>query len=140
MLELLQQTNSNLSIVLGFLTPLMVAILALINVITAKIAATKADAAANKVESVKLALLGATNSQTNFNEAQTAKLGQIHALVNNDHGVSLRLTASALKRVAELTNHPDDIKAAVDAELASAVHDAKEKLAESISNNSGDKQ
>lgn len=47
-----------------------------------------------------------------------------HALVNSDHGVSLRLSATSLQRIADLTRHSDDIEAARQAKEAADQHDA----------------
>jgi hypothetical protein len=53
--------------------------------------------------------------------ATTAKA--THALVNSDHGVTLRLAATTLQRVADLTQVPADMKAAIDAKFAADQHD-----------------
>ncbi len=57
------------------------------------------------------------------------KIGEIHQLVNSAFTTQLKLTAVALRRVADLTKHPDDIKAATLAEkLLSDREDEQKKI------------
>ncbi len=59
----------------------------------------------------------------------STKIGQIHELVNSNFTTQLKLTAVALRRVADLTKHPDDIKAATLAEkLLSDREDEQKKI------------
>src|ERR1700686_3881539 len=60
-------------------------------------------------------------------KVQGHKLTEIHTLVNHDHGVTLKLASSALRRVADMTKDPADIMAADDALKASQDHDAKQR-------------
>jgi hypothetical protein len=57
----------------------------------------------------------------------TQKQGEaIHTLVNSNMGVQLRIASVALDRVAELTNHPEDIAAASLAKKQLQEHEAKQ--------------
>jgi hypothetical protein len=107
-----QQTS--LALWLAFLTPVCVAVVGLINAMAMKMA----NAASHKAAAAS--------------QIQTQKLTEIHTLVNNDHGVSLRLAASALRRVADMTKDPGDIQAALDAKAASDDHDAKQKIVDAV--------
>lgn len=59
-----------------------------------------------------------------------AKLDGVHTLVNSQHSGQLRITALALRRVADLTGHKDDIAAAELAETLLAEHKEQEKKVE----------
>lgn len=111
-----QQTA--LALWLSFLTPVSIAILGIIQIVVAKWAAKD-----RKV--VKQTLDNTTQAQAQSNETQEKKLTEIHALVNNEHGVSLKLAATALKRVADLTGEAKDAQAARIAEAASDEHERK---------------
>lgn len=97
-----------------FLTPIAFAVLAIVNVVIGKRAAVK-------VEEAKTTLAANT-------AVTTTRLNEIHTLVNNDHGVSLRLAASALQRVADLTSKEEDQTLADEAKRMSEDHDRKQKL------------
>jgi phosphoenolpyruvate carboxylase len=97
-----------------FLTPIAFALMAVVNVVIGKMAATK-------VEEAKTTLAANT-------AVQSQKLTEIHTLVNNDHGVSLRLAASALQRVADLTNRGEDQAIADEAKRMSDEHDSKQRV------------
>jgi hypothetical protein len=51
-----------------------------------------------------------------------------HTLVNGNMSVQMKLASVALRRIADLTNEPDDEKAAELAEKAYAEHQAKQNL------------
>jgi hypothetical protein len=57
-----------------------------------------------------------------------AKLTDVHTLVNGAMSTQLRLAKVALRRVADLTGHPDDVEAAVAADLAYREHEAKQAV------------
>jgi len=95
-----------------FLTPIAFAFLAVVNIIIGKKAAVK-------VEEAKVTLADNT-------AATSDKLNEIHTLVNNDHGVSLRLAASALQRVADLTQRTEDQELANQARRMSDEHERKQ--------------
>ena len=54
-----------------------------------------------------------------------------HTLVNSNMGSQLKLTAVALRRVAELTENEDDFNAAVEAEKLLADHVRKQAVVDS---------
>lgn len=54
------------------------------------------------------------------------KLDEVHALVNNEHGVSLRLAATLAQRIADLTADPVDKDAARQAKDAADLHDQRQ--------------
>lgn len=73
------------------------------------------------IGSAAAVIIGAINARNLKQVSDTGKA--THALVNSDHGVSLRLAATTLRRIAGLTNDPADIIAANEAKLASDNHD-----------------
>jgi hypothetical protein len=77
--------------------------------------AAKVDVAAHRVAEVKKTL-SATTSNTE------QKLDAIHNLVNGAMMAQKQITAVALRRVADVTKHPDDDAAAVIAETAYQEH------------------
>jgi hypothetical protein len=52
------------------------------------------------------------------------KVNEVHSLVNSDHGVALRLAATTLQRVADMTKSPADERDALAAKTAADNHDA----------------
>jgi len=104
-----------------FLTPIAFAFLAVVNIVIGRKAAVK-------VEEAKVTLAD--------NTAVTAgKLNEIHTLVNNDHGVSLRLAASALQRVADLTKRTEDQELANQAKRMSDEHERKQGVIDRAKSN-----
>jgi hypothetical protein len=90
----------------------------------ARVAAVDVKDAAQQVK----VTLAATGAATLASLTAIKKTGEeTHILVNNDHGVSLRLAASALRRVANLTKEPEDEAAATHAEGAAKEHDEKQR-------------
>jgi hypothetical protein len=89
----------------------------------AQLAAVDVKTAAKQVKET----LAQTGAATLASLTAIRKTGEeTHILVNNDHGVSLRLAASALRRVANLTKEPEDEAAASYAESAAKEHDEKQ--------------
>lgn len=91
-----------------------------------EVAAT-AQAAAIKTEEVKEAL-EVVDAQTKGSLADLKQTGEsTHTLVNANMGAQLKISALALRRVAELTKHTDDQAAAELAEKLLKEHDDKQK-------------
>lgn len=55
----------------------------------------------------------------------------VHTLVNSNFGVQLNIAAIALRRVADLTKEPSDIKAANIADKALADHESRQAVVDS---------
>lgn len=55
-----------------------------------------------------------------------------HGLVNGQMGIQLKISSIALRRVADLTGHADDCKAADLAERSFREHEAKQELAADV--------
>lgn len=93
------------------------------NAVDSASADRKAEAAAatSKAEEVR-ATLESSKIDTD------AKLGEIHTLVNSNMERQLRLTAAALRRIANLTKDPKDKKAAVLAEDLLQEHIKKQAI------------
>jgi len=108
------------------LTPLAIAILTMINVIAAKMSANRALAAQLATVEVKSALEIHNNRMDNKMDTLQATSDATHTLVNNAMAVQLRITAIALRRLAELTNSPTDIQAATEADKFLEIHMAKQ--------------
>ena len=69
----------------------------------------------------------AHNRRSERTQGEIQKTGEAtHVLVNNEHGLTLRLAAEALRHVADLTHLPEDVARAVKAEANSAAHDIKQ--------------
>jgi hypothetical protein len=113
----------------------------------------KLDAAATKVEEVKTVAaasakktaaaadevkgtLAASNAQTKEALEGIAKVGQesqktgeaVHILVNSAMSDALEAASVALRRIAELTQNPDDIMAAESAEVSFRRHENKQAI------------
>ena len=56
----------------------------------------------------------------------------IHVLVNSQYGSALKISAVALRRVADTSKSPDDIKAAIEAERALAEHIQKQEIVDAV--------
>lgn len=90
-----------------------------------------AEKAAVKVAEVKTTL-DRTTKAADIKFDELAKVtSATHTLVNSNMSAQLKISSVALHRVAELTNHPDDIKAAKFAEEAYMEHEAKQKIVDS---------
>jgi hypothetical protein len=67
------------------------------------------------------------NARSEKQQASIKETGEAtHVLVNNEHGLTLRLAAEALRHVADLTHLPEDVAKAVKAEANSAAHDQRQ--------------
>lgn len=77
--------------------------------------------AAVKTEEVKQALVVST-------ESANQQLTSIHTLVNANMGAQLKISAIALRRIADLTRLPGDISAAIIAEKLLYEHEAKQAI------------
>lgn len=121
----------------ALLTPIAVAVLTVVNVVTAKITADRAAHSAQAVQEVKITLATSVEDAADRaneiklrlernNSLQYSKLDDIHKLVNNSYAVSLRIGAAALERVAAITKNPDDISQAKIARQLSTDHDRKQ--------------
>ncbi len=62
------------------------------------------------------------------NVVQSDKLDSIHTLVNSNMGTQLKIAAVAIRRVATMTNHADDMAAADLAEKLLAEHMHKQAV------------
>lgn len=100
------------------------------NQIDARAAAVKVEAVAVKVEEAKQAL-EASDSKTEESLEELKKTGDsTHVLVNSQMSWQLKISAVALRRIADLTKDPEDDAAAELAEKALLEHDAKQKKAD----------
>ncbi len=92
-----------------------------------KATTTKLDAQAVAVVNVKTALVASNiDTAAKLDETLTT-LGIVHGLVNSSMSAQLRISAVALRRVADLTNHPDDVAAAELAERLYQEQEAKQR-------------
>lgn len=86
----------------------------------------QAEVAARRVGEVKAELV-ASNEVANHKLDDIAKTGNaVHVLVNSNMGVQLKISAVALRRVADLTNDDKDILAAKMAEDLLNAHEVKQ--------------
>ncbi len=94
----------------------------------AREAKVAAAVVAAKVELVKDAL-NINNKVTDKKLESITKTGEaVHVLVNSSMSAQLKISAIALRRIADMTNHPDDIAAAELAEKLLAEHLAKQEI------------
>ena len=96
-------------------------------------AAAKVAEVATKTEDVRKTLVesdSATTVKLNDTAVKLDKLAinsdKIHTLVNSNMGVQLRISASALRRVAEYSKDPQDIRIAEEAERLATDHESKQ--------------
>jgi len=54
------------------------------------------------------------------------RIEDIHTLVNSNMGVQLRISAGALRRIADLTKDPADVRIADEAERLAMDHESKQ--------------
>lgn len=92
---------------------------------TSKAAATKADGVAEQLIKTTAATDATLANLTDTN-------AKIHTLVNSNMATQLKIAALALRRVADMTRHPDDVAAAVTAERAYADHQSKQQVVDSV--------
>ena len=69
------------------------------------------------------------NLASTENKAQT---NEIHTLVNSNFAIQLKVSAAALRRVADLTKDPADAKIAVEAEQLMQNHVAKQTVVDNM--------
>ena len=110
------------------ITVVALAVTAVANVILQVLARLDAAKTAKKVEEVKETLeveKAATTEKLN----DIAKVADAtHTLVNSSMSAQLKISAVALRRIAELTNHPEDKAAAVLAEKMDKEHTVKQAV------------
>lgn len=90
--------------------------------------AERAKVAAVAVEEVKTTLLASTTAANVKMDNLAAVAKDTHTLVNSNMGVQLRLTATALRRIADITKDPADVKASKLADTLLAEHIAKQAI------------
>jgi len=100
--------NPNLVLVLQFLTPLLVAVLALIQMLVAK-------AQAAKVETVAITAAGTADRAAKSAEVLKDLAEKTHILVNSQYGIALAEIAVQKERVAKLSGDPADFAEAMQA-------------------------
>jgi hypothetical protein len=100
----------------------------------ARVTAQQLDDAAAKVKEVKAALADSDTATANQLH-DIAKTGEAtHILVNSNMAAQLKISMIALKRLAELTNHPDDMAAAELAAKNYHEHEIKQAKVDAINN------
>ena len=117
----------------NFLTTLPATLISLGTLIGIIFANVLAARAASKVEQVRETLVD-TREATNVNHAENARslealkkvAKETHILVNNKMAIQLRMTAGALRRIADMTKDPEDEKAALIADAAYREHLGKQ--------------
>lgn len=119
---------------IGVVTVVALAVTAVANVVLQVLAraeaARVASAAAQKVEEVKHTLED-KDILTNAKLEGLAKVADAtHTLVNSAMCTQLKISAVALRRVADLTKHPDDVAAAELAEKGLVEQVDKQKIAD----------
>lgn len=94
------------------------------------VVAGKADVAAEKVEEVKVALVEKDAKVVEQLDG-IVKMGESnHVLLNSNMGAALRVSAVALRTVADIRKQPADIAAAETAENALREHEARQLVAD----------
>jgi hypothetical protein len=78
----------------------------------------------DEVRKVPEATVGATADRA---ARQDEKLDTIHTLVNSSYSAQLKINATAMRRIADLTGHADDRKAAEQAERLYREHEAEQQ-------------
>ena len=89
-------------------------------------AAEKVVQVATKTESVRQALVDADSATSVKLDNLTVQTDKVHTLVNSNMGVQLRISAGALRRVAEYSKDPADIRIAEEAERLARDHETKQ--------------
>lgn len=97
-----------------------------------QVASSKAVVAANEARAVVMENTATQNEkleEIHKVATEAKKTGEdVHTLVNSNMGTQLRISMVALRRVAELTNHPDDKAAAELAEKSYHDHQNKQTI------------
>lgn len=119
----------------ALLTPVGIALLTVINIISARMGTARgvqAVKAAHNAETAtkeaKEAAIVAKNTLALTTATQSKQLSDIHKLVNSEYAVSLRVGATALERVAAITKDPEDLAQAKIARQMSVDHDRKQRV------------
>jgi hypothetical protein len=89
-------------------------------------AAAKVAEVASKTEAVRQALATSDNSTNIKLDSLAVSSDKIHTLVNSNMGVQLRISASALRRVADFSKDPKDERIAEEAERLAQDHESKQ--------------
>lgn len=103
------------------------------DVVAAKVdeAAVKVSEVATKVEEVKVTLEASTTLSDAKLDAIARVADATHALVNSNMAAQLKISAIALRRVAEMTSNPKDIAMAELADKNLADHEAQQAVVDS---------
>lgn len=131
---------------LAFLTPVALAILAVTQVVAAKmssdrgvkaaakadevakIAANTAKIVAEKVEVVAKVAAATASNAADQNKAILENTEKIHTLVNSQHGLALALVLEKAIKIASLTNDPNDAAEVKKAKIKLDEHEARQQL------------
>jgi len=113
---------------LAFLTPLMLAVLTMVNLLSTRMTAQRAKLIAEKVTTVaKVAAEAVAHA-----DVQTGKIlvlaEKTHTLVNSQYGIALALILAKAQRIAALSNDPADIEEVEKAKKKLAEHEAKQHV------------
>lgn len=117
-------------VITAFIASVPPTILAIATLITSRAAARSAKKAAN----VAVVTAGVASSKADQLAEKADRLAEktelVHTLVNSGYGALLKDKAEALRRVAQLSQNPQDAIAAEFAEKALEEHMAKRRAAE----------
>lgn len=94
----------------------------------AEIAAVKVAEVAGKAHAVKEALQATTTMTQDKLDGLAQVAADTHTLVNSSFAAQLKLTALAMRRIAELTHAPEDVEAAEVAERLFRGHQSKQAV------------
>lgn len=111
----------NATQIIGFCTLVCVSLLGLLH------QTTSAQDVQAKTEEVKHTLDVNDNEKFRMLRKQAQQLAEVKQLVNGNLTAAMLATATALRKVADLTGRPDDISAAVTAEQAHGAREVLEK-------------
>jgi len=114
---------------LAFLTPISIAILAVVQVLIGRFSDSKA---AKRAEEVKKSLGEATEKSNN-------KISEIHTLVNSERGILLGMYATAMEDLAQVSKTPAAQKAAQIARAMSDDHNRKQAAVDDGQKNTEEK-
>jgi len=109
---------------LAFLTPLMVALLTITQLVIAKLAA-------QKVQKVADVAVDVANRADHKSETILVLAEKTHTLVNSQYGIALALILEKAQRIAALSQDPSDIEEVQKAKAKLAEHEAKQHVVDS---------
>jgi len=110
------------------ITALAVTVGLVAQIVLQVMARIEAGKAAARTEAVRVALAVATVT-TDQKLAEIAKVNEsVHVLVNSAMTNQLQISAVALRRLADVSQHPDDIKAARLAEEVFREHESRQEI------------